>query len=244
MTDTYKIRILLGRYYSGCSSPDDERLLGDFFATASGLPDDLEADRALFVAMRQAADEQSEIPDRLDARIADALEAEMARDRRAARTTFRRRLLWSLSGAAACLLAVFAAYTFVPGQTERVPAGAVAVNVTPVAPAAPLAPAATASADTIANTAPAPADGTPGKSRRPHKARKTRRADKADGMDRTREAEMLVAANYRVVEDEREADAIISSIFGRMESNLAQETNRVDEIGLEYECEVNKLCSY
>lgn len=249
MTDTDKIRILLDRYYGGTSSPDDERRLGDLLAEARDLPADLEADRALFAALRDAADCIPDIPRDADARITSALEAEMARGRRAAGMTFRRRVIWTLSGAAACLLAMFAAYNFVPGRTDSVPADAVAVNVRHHE-----APVQTVTADTVVNAAPhsplAPAyasaavDNASG----PRKARRIRRHDSpgaiASADNTADETEMLIAANYHVVEDEREADAIISSIFGRMEGNLAQETNRIDEIGVEYECEVNKLCSY
>ena len=101
MNDINQIRTLLDRWYGGESSPGDETMLTDFFASAGELPPDLEADRALFAAMSEAA-----------ASFTAGVETEMARERRVAKPARWRRILWAASGAAACLLAVVAAYNY------------------------------------------------------------------------------------------------------------------------------------
>lgn len=47
--------------------------------------------------------------------------------------------------------------------------------------------------------------------------------------------------NYRVVRDQSEADAIINSIFSRLESNVSMETSKLSKIELEYDSEVSRL---
>lgn len=55
------------------------------------------------------------------------------------------------------------------------------------------------------------------------------------------EEERLIAANYHVVDDEREAYAIVNSIFSRLEGNMMREDNRLDDIGDSYEMEMTRI---
>jgi len=55
------------------------------------------------------------------------------------------------------------------------------------------------------------------------------------------EEQQLIADNYRVVRDEREADAILSSVFVRLEGSLMEESYRISDINAEYEMEMTKL---
>lgn len=253
MNDINQIRTLLDRWYGGESSPGDERMLSEFFASAGELPPDLEAARALFAAMSEAAADFPEIPAGLDARITSAVETEMARERRVARPARWRRILWAASGAAACLLAVVAAYNYSgtqdihgPSRKPLIAQSVPSARPAPIAQPAPTAqPVPTAEPAPIAQPAPSSEPSHRGATEgSAHKASPRKASQPAPEIDTEVDTEALIAANYRVIEDEREADAILSSIFGRMEGNLAQETNRVEEISLEYDAEVNKLCSY
>lgn len=247
MNDINQIRTLLDRWYGGESSPGDETMLTDFFASAVELPPDLEADRALFAAMSEAAADLPEIPAELDARITEAVETEMARERRVVKSARWRRILWAASGAAACLLAVVAAYNYSGTQDIHGPSPKplIAQSVPSARPAPIAQPAPTAEPAPIVQPAPSSEPSHRGAIEgSAHKASPRKASQPAPEIDTEVDTEALIAANYRVIEDEREADAILSSIFGRMEGNLAQETNRVEEISLEYDAEVNKLCSY
>lgn len=58
------------------------------------------------------------------------------------------------------------------------------------------------------------------------------------------EEEMLALRNYRIVRDPAEADEILSSIFGRMESNVEMESCRLSRIELEYDSEMVKFANF
>lgn len=51
----------------------------------------------------------------------------------------------------------------------------------------------------------------------------------------------LTAANYRVVDNEHEAYAIINSVFGRLEGNIARESYKTQDISMQYDMEVSKI---
>lgn len=51
----------------------------------------------------------------------------------------------------------------------------------------------------------------------------------------------LAANNYRVVTSEEEANAIICSVFGRMESNIVEENYRISEAIDDYESEIHNI---
>lgn len=59
--------------------------------------------------------------------------------------------------------------------------------------------------------------------------------------DYTPEEERMIAANYRVVDDEREAYAIVNSIFSRLEGNMMREDRRLDVIDDNYDMEVSRI---
>lgn len=233
-----EIRTLLGRFYGGSTSPADERRLRGLLASATDLPADLEADRLLFAEVGAAAEELPEMPADLDARVKGTLDAVIARDRRVVWRRRLRRLAIGASGAAACLLCVVAAWrggqdTDIRPVAERV--AAVAHEKAGSGRVSP--PAVENAAPAIAATAVAGPSATR-HTRKAHTSRKATPAPVVSGGD------PAVEANYRVIEDEREADLILSSIFGRMEGELALENSRIEEIGIEYDTESAKLCSY
>ena len=51
----------------------------------------------------------------------------------------------------------------------------------------------------------------------------------------------FIRENYRVVRNQDEADAILNSIFSRLESNVAMETSKLSKIDLEYDSEMSRL---
>lgn len=51
----------------------------------------------------------------------------------------------------------------------------------------------------------------------------------------------LLADNYRIVSDRREAEAIVSTVIMRLQGNLMSESQRISEINSQYQLETNKL---
>ncbi|MDE5869457.1 MAG: hypothetical protein K2H18_04420, partial [Muribaculaceae bacterium] len=62
-----------------------------------------------------------------------------------------------------------------------------------------------------------------------------------DEYDYTEEEERLARSNYRVVRSEEEAEAMLNSIYSRLENNLERETNKISRYELEYESSMVKL---
>lgn len=252
-----EIRVLLGRYYSGSTDGEEERRLAEFFAGAGELPADLEADRALFGAMALDESELPELPEEYGSRISEAVEAEMAaeRGRRNVSAAWRRKLTaWGAAACVALLLASAAMFMFMheepktQGVTAKVQGPALTaktVRVSEAAEAAEAAPGAVkpqekrngrkgAVKPTVKPAVKAPRNVAAG-----YEYDAGESDYYAGGYDA--EEERLMADNYRVVDDEREAYAIVSSIFSRLEGNMALESNRISEIRGDYEMEVEKL---
>ena len=51
------IRVLLDRYYNGDSSPEDLAILTAYFTSCNDIPEDMEADRLLFLNINDAMPE-------------------------------------------------------------------------------------------------------------------------------------------------------------------------------------------
>ena len=67
--DIEEIKKLLEAYYAGNTSIEQEKLLCDFFATATDSPCELESDRQLFVALRSMTEEPIDVPADLEAKL-------------------------------------------------------------------------------------------------------------------------------------------------------------------------------
>lgn len=67
--DINEIKSLLEAYYDGTTTIEQEKLLCDFFATASNIPPELEADRQLFVELYAKVDEPFDVPVDLEAKL-------------------------------------------------------------------------------------------------------------------------------------------------------------------------------
>ena len=106
-----EIRQLLDRYYTGETSRDEEQAMAAWFAGAKDLPDDLRTEGMMFQAMTEASESEVDLPAEYNARINDALEKEMARERRLSGRRNIQRKVWAIGGsAAACLLAGWIGY--------------------------------------------------------------------------------------------------------------------------------------
>lgn len=119
--DEYKeIRILLERWYAGDTSPDDESQLMAFFRDAGELPPDLETDRQLFSALDSAAMENVELP----ADVSERIDAAVVREMNAgSRKSLRRPKTWLYISVsiAAMFLVLFVAYRFMATGNEQTP---------------------------------------------------------------------------------------------------------------------------
>lgn len=248
-----EIRYLLSRWYEGGTTPDEERRLTEFFATAGTLPSDLENERVMFRTI-DAVDEQGvEIPEELARRIDNALEVEMARERKTTSATSRfHRWMIAAGAVAASLAAALMVHDFVVKDNDPVRQQIqLAVNTSSM-PVASAPDTAVFIVDEV-NTVPAKSSQVRDNAKRrlALSARKSKAAPVSDDSCKREsdvdmylseaEEQQLIADNYRVVRDEREADAILSSVFVRLEGSLMEESYRISDINAEYEMEMTKL---
>ena len=109
-----KIRKLLDRFYQGETTLEEEKILQDYFSSAS-VPEELMPDRDLFRTIEPASQNIS-VPDGLNQKILNVI------DQQARKVVKTRRIsMFTLSGLAAGLLVVIALYTgfFSKGQPAR-----------------------------------------------------------------------------------------------------------------------------
>jgi len=116
-----EIRYLLSRWYEGGTTPDEERRLTEFFATAGTLPPDLENERVMFRTIDAVDEQEVEIPEELARRIDNALEVEMARERKTTSATSRfHRWMIAAGAVAASLAAALMVHDFVVKDNDPV----------------------------------------------------------------------------------------------------------------------------
>lgn len=250
MNEYNDIREILNRWYDGNTTPAEQQRLADFFATDRELPADLEMEREMFRAMTEAGEDYAEMPLEVSRSINAALDAEMARERRPQRKSFGwRRRAMTACAAAACM-AVVLTIPFLksgdkamvgdkPGMalSETPDAGPVSTDtmlfMTPEQPRA-VAPAVEKESRKLASV----------HKKAPRKAVKHKPVETDSDDDlylSEEEEERLVAANYHVVTDEREADAILSTVFVRLESGMTEENFRISDVKSRYEMEMNDI---
>lgn len=250
MNEYNDIREILNRWYDGNTTPAEQQRLADFFATDRELPADLEMEREIFRAMAEAGEEYAEMPHEVSERINAALEAEMAWERRPQRKGFgwRRRAITACA-AAACM-AVVLTIPFLksddkamvgdkPGMalSETPDAGPVSTDtmlfMTPEQPRA-VAPAVEKESRKLASAQK--------KSSRKAVKRKPVETDGDDDLYLSEEEEeRLVASNYHVVTDEREANAILGAVFVRLKSGMTEESYKISDVKARYEMEMNDI---
>lgn len=250
MNEYNDIREILNRWYDGNTTPAEQQRLADFFATDRELPADLEMEREMFRAMTEAGEDYAEMPHDVSERINAAIEAEMAEEREPQRKGFGwRRRAMTACAAAACM-AVVLTIPFLksddkamvgdkPGMalSETPDAGPVSTDtmlfMTPEQPRA-VAPAVEKESRKLASAQK--------KASRKAVKRKPVETDSDDDLYLSEEEEeRLVAANYHVVTDEREANAILSTVFVRLESGMTEENFRISDVRTRYEMEMNDI---
>lgn len=236
-----EIRRLLDLYYSGATTRDEERELSAMLRDAGPLSPDLEREREIFEMLSD--DEETPIPASTDRRILDAVEGEI----RQSRIKIARRRLWLIIGsAAACILAGLLVarllvdtnapqkkplYVKVETRSVIEPDTAVTiVSITDEEGKVFQKKIVTSSKEKEEAPVMAQAPKEPSSS----KAWKDSK-NEDDGYYLSAEEErMLEAGNYRVVNDEREAYAILNSVFTRLDGNMTESSHRVKDINDEY----------
>lgn len=250
MNEYDDIREILNRWYDGNTTPAEQQRLADFFATDRELPADLEMEREMFRAMAEAGEDYAEMPVEVSERITAALEAEMAGETVERRKGFGwRRRAMTACAAAACM-AMILTIPFLKSNDKAMigDKAGMAVSETP--------DARRASTDTMLFMTPelprAVAPAVEKESRKLASAQKKasrhavkRKPVETDSDDdlylSEEEEERLMAANYHVVTDEREADAILSTVFVRLESGMTEENFKISDVRTRYEMEMNDI---
>lgn len=230
-TDTLnEIRNLLGRYYNGECTPAERSRLAGLLASAPDLPADLEPDRKLFGLLEGSAADSAAMPPETESRITAALEAEMAAARK--RPMPLRRIMLRIASIAACmLLAVTVLWHYDFTKTGSDPHAGNKAHGTDRGMAEVKVPAV---ADTMIMPLPSmPDEGAlSGRQKPVKKGRMLAAGGKtvtvvpaepaaAEDSDAAEpEVDEWIAENYRVIDDPREADAIVGSVLAVMQSNL------------------------
>lgn len=247
--DKNEIRRLLDLYYEGQTSVAQERILSEFFSGAADLPPEWEADKMLFDLMSQHPGE--EIAPVHDKRIMESLEKEISKGK-----NFRRwRGIWyAAASVAACMLIVWLGLRLltssesaqdlkpklaVNAKIQNLPADTAVIHVDPVNGYKGIG---------IENVT---RDVAP-KQKEVQKKNRTKDNLKEtnyvyDDSNETsyylsyEEERELEEGNYRVVSDEREAYAIVNSVFSRLDGNMKESNYRIGDINDQYEKIVTKL---
>lgn len=250
MNEYNDIREILNRWYDGQSTPAEQQRLADFFATDRELPADLEMEREMFRAMTEAGEDYAEMPLEVSRSINAALDAEMARERGSQRKGFGwRRRAMTACAAAACM-AVVLTIPFLKSSDKAMVEDKAGMAVSETPDVRPV------STDTMLFMTPeqprtvAPAVEKEARKLASAQKKASRKAVKCkpvetDGDDdlylSEEEEERLVAANYHVVTDEREANAILSTVFVRLESGMTEENFKISDVRTRYEMEMNDI---
>ncbi len=249
MNEYNDIREILNRWYDGNTTPAEQQRLADFFATDRELPADLEMEREMFRAMTEAGEEYAEMPHEVSERINAALEAEMAEERGPQRKGFGwRRRAMTACAAAACM-AVVLTIPFLKSSDKAMVGDKPGMALSETPDAGPI------STDTMLFMTPeqprAVAPAVEKESRKLASAQKksSRKAVKCKPVETDdddlylseEEEERLVAANYHVVTDEREANAILGAVFVRLKSGMTEESYKISDVKARYEMEMNDI---
>lgn len=249
MNEYNDIREILNRWYDGNTTPAEQQRLADFFATDRELPADLEMEREMFRAMTEAGEDYAEMPHDVSERINAAIEAEMVEERGPQRKGFGwRRRAMTACAAAACM-AVVLTIPFLKSDDKAMVGDKPGMALSETPDAGPI------STDTMLFMTPeqprAVAPAVEKESRKLASAQKksSRKAVKCKPVETddddlylsAEEEERLVAANYHVVTDEREANAILGAVFVRLKSGMTEESYKISDVKARYEMEMNDI---
>lgn len=250
MNEYNDIREILNRWYDGNTTPAEQQRLADFFATDRALPADLEMEREMFRAMTEAGEECAEMPLEVSERINAAIEAEMVREREPQRKGFGwRRRAMTACAAAACM-AVVLTIPFLKSNDKAMVGDKAGMAVSETPDVRPV------STDTMLFMTPelprtvAPAVEKESRKLASAQKKSSRKAVKCKPVETdsdddlylsAEEEERLVAANYHVVTDEREANAILGAVFVRLKSGITEESYKISDVKARYEMEMNDI---
>lgn len=250
MNEYNDIREILNRWYDGNTTPAEQQRLADFFSTDRELPADLEMEREMFRAMAEAGEDYAEMPLEVSRSINAALEVEMAREREPQRKGFGwRRRAMTACAAAACM-AVVLTIPFLKSNDKAMVGDKAGMAVSETPDVRPV------STDTMLFMTPeqprAVAPAVEKESRKlasvhkkaPRHAVKHKPVETDSDDDlylSAEEEERLVAANYHVVTDEREANAILGAVFVRLKSGITEESYKISDVKARYEMEMNDI---
>lgn len=129
MKSVDEIRLLLGKFYEGETSFEEERLLVDFFATCSDVPKDLKVDKAVFAELSgiDMGDDVA-IPDGFAEELCDAIEKEIQKQ-----NVIPFKLWWNwrrVAGVVAIVCVIASTWVYMFYQTEHSSGGKVYVPQT------------------------------------------------------------------------------------------------------------------
>ncbi len=264
-----KIRTLLDRWYAGETSVAEERELRRLMADAVDLPPELEADRKLLLALGELDEAQEELPAEVAARISAALDAEIGRSEKR-RQSFagsrlrQTRLWWGAAAVAACLSGFFIvnhigedhrAEKVLATATEKVMSTLTVDSMANTTPAPkerrlPAGMESTMPESLVANNTVAKSSGMKSTGVRQAKPIPQKSViieeDEAVSVGEPTllaEADMNLARpeNYRIVDNNEEAGAILTSIFSKLDRYMELETGKLRGIGVEYAAEIQKI---
>lgn len=258
MTEHDEIRKTLCRWYDGETTSFEQRRLVDFFSEERELPPDLKRERELFRSL-SADDVETEIPEEFAARINDAIEDEMAGERRTVPAALKlRRRIAAACGIAACLLVAAMSYFVASYQVDRqIPQPRLSLNE----------PELTESSSTDAvpgiiheNLCAASVESPLAVNKTPRRHASSKVKDKTQTVDPNMEnngntepyardtylsedeEELLISHNYIVVRDEREANAILNTVLEQFETCMEEQSLQIQDISQEYEMRVRQVC--
>ena len=250
MNEYNDIREILNRWYDGNTTPAEQQRLADFFATDRDLPADLEMEREMFRAMAEAGEDYAEMPLEVSRSINAALEVEMAREREPQRKGFGwRRRAMTACAAAACMAMVLT-IPFLKSSDKAMVGDKAGMAVSETPDVRPV------STDTMLFMTPelprtvAPAVEKESRKLASAQKKSSRKAVKCKPVEpdsdddlylSEEEEERLVAANYHVVTDEREANAILGAVFVRLKSGITEESYKISDVKARYEMEMNDI---
>lgn len=250
------IKQLLTRWYAGETSPEEEARLDALLA--GSVPPELEEDANLFRALREVKTAMVEIPDPIAKRINFAVNAEIGRNRRNRSPLFDSRRFRIAAAAAVGLILAASALWFVNDNDEtRLPEFAQTVNAADtikptlappidrnmIAEASTTGPSeskVSSSINEVNESSKSRSNSIKGETR----AQKTSITDVSvsdpETADHTEKYPRPVG-NYRIIDNTEEANAIVNSIFSRLDDAIAMTTSQIASARLDFEVELAKI---
>lgn len=258
MTEYDEIRKTLCRWYDGETTSFEQRRLVDFFSEERELPPDLNRERELFRSL-SVDDVETEIPEEFAARISAAIDTEMARERKTVPPALKlRRRIVAACGIAACLIVAVMSYFIASYQVGRqIPHPRMTLNEPELMESS--------STDAVPgiiheNLCAASVESQLAVNKTPRRHASSKVKDKMQTVDPNMdnngntepyaqdtylsedEEELLISHNYIVVRDEREANAILNTVFEQFETCMEEQSLQIQDISQEYETRVRQVC--